>query len=216
MTEIEKTIYNKHLAVSRSLRKKSFKLKKDFTGFEDDERYPYIKRIAILFGKYPEIDMNLYFIAPYKLYPDVEYFDLQYFSSLRAIKSYSLYKNELEKLAPEQHISDVKKSLGFITKYCIENKISLDKYINNKTQGMHPDWMYHLKLNKINIYTLMEFPNLLEYISEIPEDEQFLFFGATYTDFFDKKIKYLNSPLKPFLKLAIKKISAFIKNTLKK
>ena len=40
MTDLEKRIYNKHLAVSRSLRNKPFKLKGDFTGFEENPKYP--------------------------------------------------------------------------------------------------------------------------------------------------------------------------------
>ena len=174
MTEFEKQIYNKHLAISRSSRNKAFKLKKDFSKFEDDARYLYIKKLSIFFTKYSEVDMDMYFSAPYKLYLDVEYFDLNYFASPRAIKSYSIYKQELEQLSPDKQLDDVKKSLQFIAKYCLKNNISLDKYIYHKNIGIHPEWMYHIKLNNINLYSLMEFPNILDSINELSEEDQYL------------------------------------------
>ena len=54
MTDFEKKIYNKHLAISRSIRNKAFKLKKDFSNFEADTRYMYIKKLSIFFSKYPD------------------------------------------------------------------------------------------------------------------------------------------------------------------
>ena len=214
MTELEKKIYNKHLAISRSIRNKPFKIKKNFDGFEDDEKYSLIKRLSVFFMKYPEVDMDVYFSAPYKLYKDVDFFDLRYFSSPRAIKTYTIYKNELDKLSPDQHTEDVKKSLRFIAKFCIENNITLDKYICHKDIGIHYTWMYHLKHNFINIYSLMEFPNVLEQISELPEEEQILFLGKTYNDFFNYKTKYLNSKLRPTLILSFNKVRVFVEKTL--
>ena len=215
MTDFEKKIYNKHLAISRSIRNKAFKLKKDFSNFEADTRYMYIKKLSIFFSKYPEIDMDLYFSAPYKLYLDVDYFDLNYFASPRAIKSYSLYKQELDNLSPDKQLDDIKKSLEFIAKYCLKNNISLDKYICHKNIGMHPEWMYHVKLNNVNIYSLMEFPNILDSINELSEEDQYMLFGRTQQELFNCKINYLQSNLKPFLKLAIRKVGYFVENNLK-
>ena len=215
MTEFEKQIYNKHLAISRSSRNKAFKLKKDFSKFEDDARYLYIKKLSIFFTKYSEVDMDMYFSAPYKLYLDVEYFDLNYFASPRAIKSYSIYKQELEQLSPDKQLDDVKKSLQFIAKYCLKNNISLDKYIYHKNIGIHPEWMYHIKLNNINLYSLMEFPNILDSINELSEEDQYMLFGKTQKELFNYKTNYLRSNLNKFLKVAIRKINNFIENNLK-
>ena len=195
MTELEKRIYNKHMAISRSVRNKAYRLRGNFEGFEDDAKYPYIKKLAIFFSRYPEVNMDLYFSAPYKLYLDVDYFDLQYFASPRAIKTYTIYKQELDKLSPEQHLEDVKKSLNFIGKYCISNKIQFDDYIN--------------------IYSLMEYSNILEHINDIPEEELRLFFGKNYQDFFTYKTNYLHSKLNPFLRAAHRKVSIFVENVLK-
>lgn len=215
MTELEKRIYNKHMAISRSVRNKAYRLRGNFEGFEDDAKYPYIKKLAIFFSRYPEVNMDLYFKAPYKLYLDVDYFDLQYFASPRAIKTYTIYKQELDKLSPEQHLEDVKNSLNFIGKYCISNKIQFDDYICHNNGGIHPVWIYHLKNSDINIYSLMEYPNILEHINDIPEEELRLFFGKNYQDFFTYKTNYLHSKLQPFLRTAHRKVSIFVENVLK-
>jgi len=215
MTELEKRIYNKHMAISRSIRKKAYRLRENFKDFEEDSKYPYVKKLAIFFSRYPEVNMDMYFSAPYKLYLDVDYFDLQYFASPRAIKTYTIYKQELSKLSPEQHSEDVKKSLSFIGKYCISNKIQFDDYIGYTKTGIHPVWVYHIKNGDINIYSLMEFPNILEHLNEIPEEEQQLFFGKTNQDFFTLKTNYIHSKLKPFLRTAYEKIRSFVEKVLK-
>jgi hypothetical protein len=101
MTNLEQRIFNKHLAVSRSLRNKPFKLRQNFDNFEQDPKYIHIKRLSIFFSKYPDVNMDTYFLSPYKLYPDVQYFDLAYFASPRAIKSYTIYKQQLFQESPD-------------------------------------------------------------------------------------------------------------------
>ena len=95
ITELEKLLYNKHLATSRKLKNKPFKLKGDFSDVIKTDKAKYLKRISVLFKKHPEIDPDVFFSAPYKLYPDVEYFGLDYFSTMRAIKAYTNYKKKL-------------------------------------------------------------------------------------------------------------------------
>ena len=79
LTELEKHLYNKHLITSRSVKNKPFKVKKDFGDIVDTDKHKFLKRISILFKKHPEINPDIFFQAPYKLYPDVEYFGLDYF-----------------------------------------------------------------------------------------------------------------------------------------
>jgi len=61
----------------------------------------------------------------------------------------------------------------------------------------------------------MEFPNILEHLNEIPEEEQQLFFGKTNQDFFTLKTNYIHSKLKPFLRTAYEKIRSFVEKVLK-
>jgi len=216
MTEFEQRIYNSHLAVSRSMRNKPFKLKGNWKGFEENPNYLFVKRIANFFNRYPQVDMQVYFEAPYKLYSDVDYFDLKYFSSPRAIKSYTIYKQELAKSSPDEQIEEVKKSLHFIAKFCVENRILLDKYIHHSSTGLHPDWAQHVKEGKINFYSLMEFTNLYDTINTLSTEEQLLFLSPFSENFLNYKTKYINSKdLRPFLKLAFQRVRFFVEENLK-
>lgn len=215
MTEQEKRIYNKHLAVSRSLRNKPFKLKADFAGFEEDARYISIRRISTLITKYPDIDLDVYFMSPYKLYKDVEYFDLNYFASPRALKSYTIYKQELSIKNPDNQWNDVKKSLQFIGLFCIKNKLDLTEYPTFKLSGTEPEWIYHLKRNEICIYSLMEFTGIYDLIHKMPNDVKELFLGNYGTNFADYYNNYQHSSkLRLFLQNAFTTLKLFIDKNL--
>lgn len=215
MTDLEKRIYNKHLAVSRSLRNKPFKLKTDFSDFEDNPKYVSVKRLSIFFSKYPEINMDAYFMAPYKLYTDVGHFDLNYFASPRAIKTYTIYQQQQQLLSPDKQLQDVKDSLIFISRFCLQNKIQLHDYPDFKLKGMEPEWMYHCKQNKINPYSLMEFTGIFSYINEMPFDERELLLGNFGRNYLDYRAKYNNTKeLKPFLSAAFAKLKLFIDKNL--
>ena len=215
MTELEKRIYNTHLAVSRSLRNKPFKLKENFDGFEESSKYPAIKKLSIFFTKYPDVHMDMYFSAPYKLYNDVEYFDHNYFASPRAIKAYTVYKQQLLLQSPDSQIEDIKKSITFITRFCLENKIQLHDYPDYRGNRLEPIWMYHIKENKINPYSLMEFSNIFHYINEMPFDEREILLGSFGKNFLTYKTKYQNTKLlKQFLSTAVIKLKLFIDKSL--
>lgn len=211
MTNLEIRIYNTHLVVSRSSRNKPFKIKKSFDGFENDAKYLSIRRLVNFFTRYQEIDMQTYFKAPYELYKDVEYFDLNYFASPRAIKSYSIYKQLLTKTSADSQYNDVKESLLFISKFCIQNKIQLHDYLDHQENGPEKSWTYHLKKNKINPYSLMEFSNVSSYINEMAEDTREFFLGDFGKNFLNYRQKYINSEkLKPFLTKAFIKLKLFV------
>ena len=215
MTPLEIRIYNTHLAISRSLKNKPFKIKKDFIGFEKDPKYIFVKRLSNFFTRYPEIDMSLYFKAPYKLYNDVEYFDLNYFASPRAIKSFTIYKQILIKTSPDSQYDNVKESLIFISKFCLKNKIQLHDYLSFKENGSENSWVYHLKKNEINLYSLMEFDNVSSYINEMAEDTKEFFLGDFGKNFLEYRQKYVNSEkLRPFLIKAFIKLKLFIDKNL--
>jgi hypothetical protein len=215
VTPLEIRIYNTHLAISRSLKNKPFKIKKDFIGFEKDPKYIFVKRLSNFFTRYPEIDMSLYFKAPYKLYNDVEYFDLNYFASPRAIKSFTIYKQILIKTSPDSQYDNVKESLIFISKFCLKNKIQLHDYLSFKENGSENSWVYHLKKNEINLYSLMEFDNVSSYINEMAEDTKEFFLGDFGKNFLEYRQKYVNSEkLRPFLIKAFIKLKLFIDKNL--
>jgi hypothetical protein len=215
ITDLERRIYNKHLAVSRSLRGKAFRLKQDFNDFDKDPKYLFIKRLAIFFSKYPDVNMDTYFIAPYKLYKDVQYFDLSYFASPRAIKTYTIYKQQLLQESPDAQKDDVKESLSFLVRYCLQNSIQLHDYIYHREKSIEPIWTYHIKHNKINPYVLMEFPNIFHTIQEMPKDEREFLLGRFGTNFLEYRTRYMHSKeLRPFLEKAFIRLKLFVDKNL--
>ena len=97
MTQFEQVIYNKYLAISRLMLKKPFKLRKDFKGFENTKNYLYVQKLANLFNRNPEIDLQLFFEAPFKIYKDESYFDLKFYNSRKALKVYRIAVDNLRK-----------------------------------------------------------------------------------------------------------------------
>jgi len=216
ITELGKLLYNKHLAVSRSLKNKPFKFKKDFSDVVKTDKAKYLKRIATLFKKHPEIDPDVFFSAPYKLYPDVEYFGLDYFSTMRAIKAYTNYKKTIFLQDPDSQIDSVRESLQFIANYCIEKGYFIHQYPYQRESDLFV-WMIHYKQNKINIYSIMEFSDVFSSAKNLAEDLQKMF----VSDFVDKfqalYLNYQNSQkLKPYIQKAIPLLSDFVQRELTK
>jgi hypothetical protein len=210
LTELEKLIYNKHNIVSRQKRNKPFKVRKDFSKFDDPSKKLFLKRISTLFRKFKEINIDEYFGAPYDLYPDVVYFDLQYFSSPRAIKCYSIFKQQFEYSTADidQFIEPCKESFIFVMRYCVKHNIELNTYFSLTDAA--PVWRRHLKEQKITPYTLLSIPDFYNYITTIPKDERELFFGAFASNFPTIYHNFLSSKLKTFLQQAYDKTEKFI------
>lgn len=215
ITDLERRIFNKHLAVSRSFCNKPFKLRQNFDNFEHDPKYVHIKRLSIFFTKYPDVNMDTYFIAPYKLYKDVQYFDLSYFASPRAIKTYTIYKQQLLQESPDSQKDEIKESLQFLVRYCLKNKIQLHDYIHYKENSIEPIWTYHIKHNKINPYVVMVFPNIFQTIQDMPQDEREFLLGQFGTNFLEYRTRYMNSKeLRPFLEKAFIRLKLFVDKNL--
>ena len=210
LTELERCLFNKHLSVSRSSKGKPFKLRKQFEDIAGTEKHTYLKRLAVLVKKHPEIDLDTFFSAPYKLYPDVEYFGLDYFSSMRAIKSYTMYKKMTFLQDPDTQVDSVKNSLRFMAKFCIDNNILLHQYPHHKTADMFT-WMVHYKENKINVYAMMEFKDVYSAVQSLAEDVRSFFVSDFVEQFKNLYTSYDKSQvLKPFLKKAVEHINNFV------
>jgi hypothetical protein len=154
-------------------------------------------------------------MAPYKLYSDVQYFDLNYFASPRAIKSYTIYQQQLQQLSPDKQINEIKESLVFISRFCLQNKIQLHDYPDFRLQGIAPEWVYHCKHNKINPYSLMEFTGIFNYINEMAFDEREILLGNFGRNYLDFRTRYNNSKeLRNFLSKAFTKLKLFIDKSL--
>lgn len=214
LTELEKLLFNKHLAVSRSERNKPFRIRKDFTNIANTDKHKFLKRLSILFQKHPEINPDLFFKAPYKLYPDVQYFGLDYFSTMRAVKAYTTYKKQVFIQDPDSQIEQVKDSLKFIAHFCIENNLYFHQYPYHRTTDLFT-WMQHYKQNKINAYSVMEFPNIFSSVKSLAEDIQKIFVSEFVEQFQNLYSSYNKSQeLKPYIQKAIPVLSNFVERQL--
>lgn len=214
LTDLEKHIYNKHLAISKIEKNKPFKLKRDFSDIVSTDKHKFLKRISILFAKHPELDQDLFFKAPYKLYPDVIYFGLDYFSTMRAVRSYTIYKKQIFLQDPDSQLEFTKDSLRFISTFCIQNKIHIHQYPYHRTTDIYT-WMQHFKQNQISIYSVMEFPDIYSNLRNLSEDVQKFFLSNFVDQFQTIQTKYNNSKqLKPYIQKALPILSNFVNSQL--
>ena len=172
VSESEKGLYNKYLAISRSSRNQPFQLRKDFDGFENTVDYAYLRKVANILGQFPQIKPDIFFKAPYSLYPDEQWFDLKFFTTQKAIKAYTVYFKKLQEESPdsEENITFIKDSLRYMGMYCVKNNIPISQYITH-ANGLTKAWMQHVRKHDVSLYCMMEFSNLESVIAETPSDE---------------------------------------------
>lgn len=197
ITELEKSIYNTYLKHLRSSQNKPYKLRKKFDDFEKNPNYVHIRRIANMFKACPHINMDDYFIAPYKVYTledeDMVY-TLEFYKSLKALGCYKQYMVIKELSNPDEphQIEFIKSSFRFILKFCIDNKITFKQYLSYK-KGFTYEWMKHYAEKKISLLCLLEFDNIYDMIMGIEEEHRSLLLGDLEERFYKIKGEYLNS-----------------------
>lgn len=192
MTEFEKLIYNLFKLAYCSSNGKPYSFRKDF-GSVDDKTKDKLSKLESFFKKYNNIPPKYFFEAPYKIYND-GYYDLDYFLSRKALKTYSLYKNILLNSGPDSdyNLEKVIESLKFIKWFCKEKSIQIDKYLYNKT-GIVYDFVDHLVRNKISIYVLFYYDDFKSIFSQIMIDDKKFIFGDMYLNWDIMYRKYMNS-----------------------
>lgn len=216
VNERKKHIYNTYLRVSRSIKNKPFTYRKDFSDL-DDSTILFLTRIDNLLTKYPHINIDAYFMAPFKVYPNAEHFNLEYFANMSGVNAYAIYMKQIQEMSPDsdEQLEFIKRSLKHIGLFCLMNKITIEQYPSYKT-GLTYDWMKQIKRHEISIYALMEFPEISDIIKRMAEDEKELFLGDIGTFFWGYKTKYIQSKLACVLvKTGIKKINEVIKTKIK-
>jgi hypothetical protein len=211
MTFSEKQIYNNFLKTSKIHNKQPFKFRKNFETF-DKEKLFLIKKLSIFFRKFPHISQEEYFKAPYEVYQDENYFPLDYFTSLKATRAYTLFIRKRDSLDPDNidQLTNIKQSLKFIYIFCKQHNISPLSYINHMTNNEY-SFILHLKEHKINIYTLLGYNDFernlkkrdAQVVKFIIGDDLYNNISSLRTKFFNSK-KALN-----LVTLGLKKISDF-------
>lgn len=154
ITDFEQLIYNNFLATRKKVKNQPFKLRRDFSKL-DDNTLLHLKKLESFFKNNRNVNIDIFFTAPYVIFSKEDFFDLQFFLTRKALTCYTLYCNQLETLEAdtEENIEKVKESLKFIYKYCRDNNLTIAEY-NNHIIGQMPGVLTHLKEYKINFYTL--------------------------------------------------------------
>jgi len=150
----EEQIYNSHLYTSRSVKNKPTRFRNNFDNLAEKD-IVCLKKLSSFFHRYKHINLQDWFISPYKVYSDSEYFDLHFFTTRKALKCYSMYMKKKETQDPDSDssISKIKECLSFIYQHCKANNLTLEEYIKSMDSNL-PQILTHLKQHKINFYTL--------------------------------------------------------------
>jgi len=178
----------------RSSKGKPYKLKKKFDDIEPEKEYS-LKKLSLFFNSHKEIKPEEFFLASYKLYPDEPFFDLKYFTTLKAIKAYTTFQKDRESLDPdsEEQINFTKESILYINKFCKDNNIAFKNYLTHISVKT-PTFLIHLKERNINIYSVIGFKNFEKYFFSIDKEILNLMFNESFIDNISTfKIKFFNS-----------------------
>ena len=207
VSQQEKHIYNKYLAVTRSAQDKPFKLRKKFDNL-DDTTLACLKKLSLFFNRFPHVNVDIFFKAPWELYIDKGVFDLKFYTTQRALKVYTLYTQRQAQKKPdhEEQLYDIKRSLQYIYRFCVNTGIAIDQYTNHKTSGMNT-FVLHLKEHAVNIYTLFGFPDFETQLQQLDREQLKFTLGDLITNLPEFRTNYLSSRhAKNFIKLGIDKI----------
>ena len=91
MTDLEKRVYNSWLATTRKNTGKPFRLRKNWEKFADRPEYACVKKLALLFIRYDNINIDEWFEAPYVVYTDRIQYDLKQYTMMKQFQTYRLY-----------------------------------------------------------------------------------------------------------------------------
>jgi len=159
-------IYNAYLRVSRSKKNLPFKLRKDFSNIQNEEKHATLLKLENFFKRNPYVNLNDFFEAPYSVYEDEKDFGLDFYLTQKAVKIYNLYQKKKTFSDPDSDIQKkaVLDGLEFIYGFCKQNKILVDDYINHMTNGMATVFL-HLKEKNVSIYNCLAFEDFQKTIN---------------------------------------------------
>lgn len=197
LTDFEKRLYNCYLASLAKANNRPYRRRINFDKLPD-ETYVSLKKLSQQLS-HTEIDLNVFFDAPYTIHPDDKYQKIGYYLTPKAIKCYTMVVARRDKLDAdsEESLEYVRAGLKFLLEYCIENKLTIDEYKNAKTENAIPIALLHLKQHKINFYII----HALDLQSEFYKlgVDWLSFFISNFENIFrDTKVKFNKSAqLKP-------------------
>ena len=211
ISEFEKLIYNTYLRISRSIKGQPFTYRRNFDKF-DTEKELIVQKLSAFFNKFSHIKLEEFFKAPYEVYSKEETFLLDFYTTQKALKAYTLYTKQLENSPPDSLyiLVQVQQALIFIKKYCKQHQIStLEEYINNsKTDVCVPIFLQHLKDKQINIYILFGIDLFEKNINKTDKEVlEFMFGESFWTEVDTARAKFYGSvKCKHLVREGLKKI----------
>jgi len=208
LTDFEQYIYNTHLRISRGRKGLPYKYRKDFS-YLPDTHVNSLKKISIFLAKFPHIKLENFLKAPYVIYPDQEHFELDYYTTLKATKAYTLFEKRLETMDPDtdEQLKNIIESLKYILQFCKEQSIEIDNYIEHMT-GSSLSYILHLKEHRVNVYSLFGFSPFERSIrAQDPELLKFILGDDFLSNLPSFRLKYfVSKKAKTLIELGIKKI----------
>lgn len=205
ISDFQKRIYNSHLVISRKMRDKPFRIRKDFSDM-DQTKLDRLASLERFFNSYQNIKIDDYFAAPYAIFEDDDYFDLDFYLTSKAKKAYSQYMKKIEMDDPdsESSLNRLVDSLKFVKNFCKEKNLTLKEYPLYIEDAL-PNMIDHLKNHHINMYALHALG-----VTKIEVENRILdfIFSDFWISFQKTKNKfYLSKKMKDFSKQAIDKIT---------
>ena len=97
-TEINKyqqRIYNAYLRATAAADSRPFRLGKRWDNLPDLTTTALIK-LEKFFKKHTEVNIETFFMSPFKIYNDVTFYPISFYTTLKAINLYKLYKKQVE------------------------------------------------------------------------------------------------------------------------
>jgi len=176
LNDFEKLIYNKHLSCYKKVNKQPFNFRKNFDELDESTIF-FLKKLSLFFNKFKNINIDIFFKAPYEIYKDEKFFDLKFYISPKAVKAYNLYTKQLEFLEPDsiECLTYTTQSLKFIKNFCNENNIKVSEYIDFVSKdNTLPAFVSHLQNHNINFYSIMGYDNSITKISKHFETYKFV------------------------------------------
>lgn len=187
-------IYNTYLSVSRGAKNKPWKPRKDFDGFEKTENGVLCIRLELFFKRFPQINPKEFLLAPYKIYKDEDYFDLNFYLTQKAIKCYTILQKQKVEESPDSkdQIESILQSVKFVAGKLLNDKIDFATYYTRKngyTYGVITDYAK----GNINLYFLLALPGFDAIFDSMPEQDKELYFKSFYKDVVKYKMRLNNS-----------------------
>jgi len=163
-------LYNTFLRISRKKQDKPYKLRSNWEDFENHKHYNLLIKLKSFFDRNYIVNVEDYFTAPYEVYEEEGFYDLDFYNSMTAVKVYNLFCDKKKNLEPDCEVQQeaVLRGINFIKKFCITKQINLSDYLKYKEPGANVNsFVVHLKEKNISIYNLFPFKEFDKVYSSI-------------------------------------------------